>query len=171
MRSGVERRPADPTLAGMNHAELEEGGVLALDWEKLAKVAATGQAVIPAVAQEVETGTVLVVGFANEAALRETLRRGCAVFWSTSRNELWIKGETSGNVLELVEVRVNCEQNSLLYRVRVKPGQGACHTEAGGRARFGCYYRTVVSEGDDWRLVPAADEGRTLRAGGPGGAG
>lgn len=144
----------------MEHTELENGTTLALDWEKLCKVAATGQTVIPAVAQDVVTGVVLVVGFANEAALCETLRRGCAVFWSTSRNELWVKGATSGNVLELVEVRVNCEQNSLLYRVRVKPGMGACHTaQADGAARFGCYYR-VLSGGETPTLSLAPDEGR-----------
>ena len=70
-----------------------------------------------------------------------------AAFWSTSRNELWIKGATSGDVLELVEVRVNCEQNSLLYRVRPQ-GQGACHTvDAEGRSRAGCYYRRLAGDG------------------------
>ena len=79
-----------------------------------------------------------------------TRREGVAAFWSTSRNELWVKGATSGNVLELVEIRVNCEQNSLLYRVRLK-GEGACHTlDADGRARLGCYYRRLVGD----RLEP-----------------
>jgi phosphoribosyl-AMP cyclohydrolase len=66
-----------------------------------------------------------------------------AAFWSTSRDELWVKGATSGDTLELVEVRVNCEQNSLLYLV--KPlGQGACHTKgADGQARPSCYYRRI----------------------------
>jgi phosphoribosyl-AMP cyclohydrolase len=68
------------------------------------------------------------------------------VLWSTSRDELWHKGATSGDVLDLVEVRVNCEQNSLLYRVVPRTG-GACHTiGADGRARPVCYYRRVVSE-------------------------
>lgn len=144
----------------MNHTELEEGTTCAIDWNKLSKVAATGQSVIPVVAQDVATGVVLVVGFANEEALRETLQRGCAVFWSTSRNELWVKGELSGNVLELVEVRVNCEQNSLLYRVRIGAGQGACHTQqSDGQARFGCYYRSI-RDGETLQLEPATDEGR-----------
>ena len=65
-----------------------------------------------------------------------------ATFWSTSRNELWIKGATSGDMLELVDVRVNCEQNSLLYMVRLK-GEGSCHTKENGRARYGCYYRSI----------------------------
>ena len=78
------------------------------------------------VLQNAETGDVLFVGYANEHALRETLATKSAVLWSTSRNELWRKGATSGDVLDLVEVRVNCEQNSLLYRVR--PRGGVCHT-------------------------------------------
>jgi phosphoribosyl-AMP cyclohydrolase len=76
---------------------------------------------------------VLYLAYATQEALSETLRTRRAVLWSTSRNELWRKGETSGDVLDLVEVRVNCEQNSLLYRVRPRTG-GACqgqHREQG----------------------------------------
>ena len=66
------------------------------------------------------------------------------MLWSTSRDELWHKGATSGDTLDLVEVRVNCEQNSLLYRVRPTTG-GACHTTGpDGRARPGCYYRRLT---------------------------
>src|SRR5687768_9815745 len=73
-------------------------------------------------------------------------RRREAVLWSTSRDELWHKGATSGDVLDVVEVRVNCEQNSLLYRVIPRTG-GACHTTgADGRARPACYYRRVLTE-------------------------
>ncbi|MFT4901752.1 MAG: phosphoribosyl-AMP cyclohydrolase, partial [Lentimonas sp.] len=65
-------------------------------------------------------------------------------FWSTSRNELWIKGKTSGDYLKIEEVCVNCEQNSILYKV-TPAGKGACHTKNGeGVARSGCYYRRVV---------------------------
>jgi phosphoribosyl-AMP cyclohydrolase len=122
---------------------IEEGTELALDFQKLAKVGETGQAVIPVVLQDSASGEVLFVGYATEEALRETLRTRTAVLWSTSRNELWRKGETSGDVLELVEVRVNCEQNSLLYRVRLA-GRGACHTRgADGLPRRRCYYRRL----------------------------
>jgi phosphoribosyl-AMP cyclohydrolase len=75
--------------------------------------------------------------------LQHTLEHGVAAFWSTSRNELWVKGATSGDTLEIVEVRVNCEQNSLLYIVRPL-GAGACHTKnAQGRSRSSCYYRRI----------------------------
>jgi len=126
--------------------ELEEGSALSLDWEKLAKLGARGSRVVPVVLQHADSGEVLFVGYANAQALRETLARRQAVLWSTSRDELWHKGASSGDLLDLVEVRVNCEQNSLLYRVRPRTG-GVCHTRGpDGRARGRCYYRRVVSE-------------------------
>jgi phosphoribosyl-AMP cyclohydrolase len=130
----------------MGARELEEGTRLTLEFDKLGRIGARGQHVVPVVLQHADTGAVLFVGYANREALRETLRRREAVLWSTSRDELWHKGATSGDVLDLVEVRVNCEQNSLLYRVVPRTG-GACHTiDADGRARPSCYYRRVISE-------------------------
>ena len=126
---------------------LEEGTVLQLDFEKLRRFGERDQHVVPVVLQNADTGEVLFVGYANELALRETLRTRRTVLWSTSRDELWRKGETSGDVLDLVEVRVNCEQNSLLYRVRPRAG-GACHTrDASGQSRRGCYYRRLAESG------------------------
>jgi len=126
---------------------LEEGTVPMLDFEKLRKLAERDQHVLPVVLQNADTGEVLFVGYANELALREALRTRRAVLWSTSRNELWRKGETSGDVLDLLEVCVNCEQNSLLYRVRPRAG-GACHTrDASGHSRPGCYYRRLDGSG------------------------
>ena len=123
--------------------ELEEGTRAQLDFAKLRKIAETGQAVLPVVLQHADTGEVLFVGYANERALAETLRVRQAVLWSTSRNELWHKGATSGDWLDLVDVRVNCEQNSLLYRVR--PHGGVCHTkDETGKTRAACYYREVI---------------------------
>lgn len=127
--------------------EIEEGQQLRLDFTKLQKIAATGSEVVPAVAQDVESGEVLIVGYANQLALDTALEEKKATFWSTSRNELWIKGKTSGDFLELVEVRVNCEQNSILYKVRLA-GAGSCHTKgADGKARHGCYYRKLNDDG------------------------
>lgn len=136
----------------MSNSQLEEGSQLSLDFTKLRKIAAGREDVIPAVAQDASTGEVLILGYANRLALETALRERKAVFWSTSRNELWIKGLTSGDYLELLEVRVNCEQNSLLYRVR-PAGQGACHTKgADGRSRSGCFYRRIRPDGS---LEPA----------------
>ena len=128
----------------MNH-ELEEGTRAALDFDKLLSIGRSGHQVVPVVLQEADTKEVLFVGYANEEAFNETLRRRSAVLYSTSRNEIWHKGATSGDTLSLVDVRVNCEQNSLLYLVR-RDGAGACHTkDADGVARSGCYYRSFTS--------------------------
>ena len=135
----------------MNHQELEEGKKLNLDFTKLKKVTACSEDIIPAVAQDADTGEVLIVGYANKLAFETTLKENMATFWSTSRNELWIKGKTSGDYLEIVEVCVNCEQNSLLYRVRPK-GKGACHTkDSNGVSRTGCYYR-VIKNGSELKF-------------------
>jgi phosphoribosyl-AMP cyclohydrolase len=130
----------------MSDPALEEGTVLRLDFGKLRKIASGQADVIPAVAQDAQTGEVLIVGYVNELALQTALREKKATFWSTSRNELWIKGLTSGDFLELIEVRVNCEHNSILYKVR-PAGQGACHTKENGKARPGCYYRRLKADG------------------------
>ena len=123
---------------------LEEGLDVALDFDKVAKIGRSGHQVVPVVLQDADSGDVLFIGYANEEAYRLTLERGEAVLYSTSRQEIWHKGVSSGDVLELVDVAVNCEQNSLLYRVR-KAGAGVCHTtDADGVTRSTCYYRTVV---------------------------
>lgn len=92
---------------------------------------------VPVAVQEADTGEVLLVGFANAEAIRQTFEKGLATFWSRSRQELWTKGETSGNLLRLVEVRYNCEESTLLYRVRLE-GDAACHT--GNRT---CFFREL----------------------------
>ncbi len=98
---------------------LEEGSELQLDFTKLQKIAKTQLLVVPVVVQDADSHEVLVVAYANQQALDHSLKTGVATFWSTSRNDLWIKGATSGDTLEVVDVRVNCEQNSLLYLVRI----------------------------------------------------
>ncbi|MCY3914065.1 MAG: phosphoribosyl-AMP cyclohydrolase [Chloroflexi bacterium] len=127
--------------------ELEEGCDIALDFERF--FSASGHGVLPVVAQDVDSHDVLVLAHVNQAALEYTLREGVAAFWSLSRDRLWIKGETSGNQLDIVDVRVNCEQNSLLYLVRLRRG-GVCHTLEDGEARHSCYYRRIVGD----RLEP-----------------
>jgi phosphoribosyl-AMP cyclohydrolase len=127
---------------------LEEGTDLLIDFAKLDQVAQCGEALVPVAVQDADSEQVLFVAYANQAALEYALEYGVAAFWSTSRNELWVKGATSGDTLQLVEVRVNCEQNSLLYLVRPL-GEGACHTKAAdGKSRCSCYYRRI----EDGRL-------------------
>lgn len=137
-----------------SHFELEEGSELKLDFTKTDRVARCGEAVIPVVVQDADSLEVLITGYVNQEALEYALREKVATMWSTSRNELWIKGATSGEFLDLVETRVNCEQNSLVYLVRVR-GKGACHTKnSSGDPRYGCYYRRITPSG---RLENLAD--------------
>ena len=131
-----------------DHTRLEEGAELSLDWDKLARAAEVG-GLLPCAVQNVETGEVILVAYVNELALRTAVETRSAVFWSTSRNELWEKGKTSGETFDLLEVRVNCEQNSLLYIVRPRRG-GICHTRTQAGAARNCYYRRLNM--DSWRL-------------------
>ena len=81
---------------------------------------------IPALAQDAETNQVLMVAWMNADALRLTQETGDAHFWSRSRNEMWRKGATSGNILRVMEIRVDCDADTLL--LRVLPAGPACHT-------------------------------------------
>lgn len=125
--------------------ELEEGAVLRLDFCKLLKATDACPDILPVAVQNADTGEVILVAYANELALAKALETRSAVFWSTSRNELWEKGKTSGETFDLVDVRVNCEQNSLLYRVRPRRG-GICHTKNGAGEPRNCYYRRINFE-------------------------
>jgi phosphoribosyl-AMP cyclohydrolase len=121
---------------------LEEGTSLQLDFKKLAKATGVCPDIIPVAVQNIDTNEVILVAYTNETALRAALKSRTAVFWSTSRNELWEKGKTSGEVFDLVDVYVNCEQNSLLYKVRPRRG-GICHTRNHKGEARNCYYRRL----------------------------
>lgn len=88
----------------------------------------TPDGLVPAIVQDADTNSVLMMAWMNEASLRATLSEGRTVFWSRSRKEIWRKGDTSGNVQELVSIAVDCDGDTLL--VRVKPAGPACHTGA-----------------------------------------
>ncbi|HEY8240023.1 MAG TPA: phosphoribosyl-AMP cyclohydrolase [Kiritimatiellia bacterium] len=120
---------------------LEEGTDLQLDFDKLAK-AAKCPGVLPVAVQHVDTKEVILVAYANKQALDKSIETRSAVFWSTSRNELWEKGKTSGETFDLVDIRVNCEQNSLLFVVRPRRG-GICHTKNRQGQPRNCYYRRL----------------------------
>jgi phosphoribosyl-ATP pyrophosphohydrolase/phosphoribosyl-AMP cyclohydrolase len=100
---------------------------------------------VPAVIQDAETKDVLMLGFMNRAALEKTLREGSVTFWTRSRQKLWTKGETSGNVLRFAALRVNCNNDSLL--VLAHPVGATCHT-----GHPTCFYREAGEEGE-WRTV------------------
>ncbi len=91
---------------------------------------------IPAVVQDAETKQVLMVAYMNAESLAKTQATGETVFWSRSRGELWHKGETSGNVQRVREIRVDCDEDTLL--ILVDPAGPACHTGA-----VSCFFRTL----------------------------
>jgi len=96
---------------------------------------------VVAVIQHVETGQILMVGYMNRTALEVTLRERKACFWSRSRQKLWIKGETSGNILHVEEIRVDCDADALL--LRCTPVGPTCHTN-----ETSCFYRKVEANGE-----------------------
>jgi phosphoribosyl-AMP cyclohydrolase len=101
---------------------------------------------IAAIAQDADDGAVLMLAWMNAEALERTLATGEAHYWSRSRSELWRKGATSGQVQIVEEVRIDCDQDAVLLRVRPQGDGGACHV--GCRS---CFYRKV----QDGRLVEA----------------
>lgn len=121
---------------------IEECKELKLDFKKLKNALEKNGDIIPVAVQNIDTKEVILLAYVNEIALKMAIKTKTAIFWSTSRNELWEKGKTSGEVYDLCEVFVNCEQNSLLYKVRPRKG-GICHTQnIRGEAR-NCYYRKI----------------------------
>ena len=125
--------------------EIEEGSELQLDFSKLAKAAAACPTVIPVAVQNADTKEVILIAYTNELAMKETFRTRTLTLWSTSRNEFWIKGKTSGETFEVLEAYVNCEQNSLLYIARPRRG-GICHTKNKDGKPRNCYYRRIDFE-------------------------
>ena len=102
----------------------------------LAEVAFDGAGLVPAIAQQHDSGEVLMLAWMNAEALRETLTSGRVCYWSRSRRSLWRKGETSGHVQRLVELRYDCDRDALLLQIEQ---QGpACHTN-----RRSCFYHAL----------------------------
>ncbi len=97
-----------------------------------------GDGLIPAIAQQHDTGEVLMLAWMNAEALDLTLKSGEAHYWSRSRRALWKKGETSGQIQRVAEARIDCDQDAVLLKVRPQGDGGACHT--GERS---CFYRVV----------------------------
>ena len=95
---------------------------------------------IPAVIQDAQSAEVLMVGFMNEEALEITRRTGFATFFSRTRNTLWMKGETSGNRLQVVEILVDCDDDTVLVKVRREGDGRVCHT--GQRS---CFFRSLTN--------------------------
>lgn len=93
---------------------------------------------LPAIVSDWQTGEVLMFAWMNEEALKLTVRTGEAHFWSRSRGKMWRKGEESGNTLELVELRTDCDQDVVWLKAKVMGASKTCHT-----GRTSCFYRSV----------------------------
>src|SRR3989338_699635 len=102
--------------------------------QKLMPDFAKRNGLVVAIAQEAATGQVLMQAYMNEQAWKETLQTGYAVYWSTSRNELWRKGATSGDLQKVKEIYLDCDKDAVLLKVK-QIGVGACHTGS-----YSCFY-------------------------------
>ena len=126
--------------AALSREELEEGNVFAPRFD--------ADGLIPAITQHSETGDVLMFAWMNADALANTIETGEAWYWSRSRNELWHKGATSGQIQKITEIRTDCDQDVILLQV-VPQRAGACHVGYNS-----CFFRSVQkSESGDIRLT------------------
>ena len=100
---------------------------------------------VPAIAQDATTGEVLMMAWMNAEAVAKTLASGCVTYWSRSRQSFWIKGESSGNTQELVDLRIDCDRDCIL--VTVHQTGPACHTN-----RRSCFY-TSIQDGQEVELM------------------
>lgn len=112
---------------------LSEKAIATIKWDE--------QGLIPAIVQDAQTKAVLMMAYMNHQALQRTLDSGETVFWSRSRQTYWHKGETSGNTQQVVEVRIDCDADTLL--IMVNPAGPACHT-----GETHCFYRTLSEFND-----------------------
>lgn len=97
---------------------------------------------IPAIAQDVHTGDILMLAYINEEAFRNSVKTGKAHYWSRSRNKIWLKGESSGHIQEIKEILIDCDADTVIYKVH-QIGGAACHKGYGS-----CFYRVVDKSGN-----------------------
>ncbi len=128
----------------LSHDALEEGTSLAPRFD--------ANGLVTAIAQESDSGTVLMLAHMNEEALRLTLETGIAHYFSRSRGKIWKKGETSGETQKLIELRVDCDQDAVLLIVEQTGRGAACHT-----GRKSCFYRKAAVENDSASLMSTGD--------------
>ncbi|HYM99638.1 MAG TPA: phosphoribosyl-AMP cyclohydrolase [Aestuariivirgaceae bacterium] len=122
----------------MKDRDLEQGSALNPRYDSAG--------LIPVVAQHFRTGEVLMLAYMNDEALKLTIDTGEAHYWSRSRQKLWRKGETSGEVQHVIELRIDCDQDSILLKIEPGGKGAACHT-----GRRSCFYRSI--DGKTLRLA------------------
>lgn len=108
----------------------------------LNKIAWNDQGLVPAIAQDAESGEILMVAWMNREALKQTAEKGEAVYWSRSRKKLWHKGEESGHTQKVLEIRTDCDEDVILIKVE-QTGGIACHT-----GRKSCFFQKLDEQ--DW---------------------
>lgn len=124
-----------------NKKTLEEGSEISLQFKKR-------DGLLPVAVQEFKSGEILMIASVNREALTHSIKTKEAAFWSTSRNELWIKGATSGNRMTIQEILVDCDQDALIYKVSLESG-GVCHTKTeDGFHRKSCFYRKIDDDAE-----------------------
>ncbi len=128
-----------------SHEQIEEGSTFSPKFDDAG--------LIPAIVTDAASGDVLMFAWMNAEALRLTLDEGVAIFYSRSRGKLWKKGETSGEVLKVVEARTDCDQDVIWLKVEPQGRGAACHT-----GRRSCFYRVVRNAEGGFRLEPANAE-------------
>ena len=126
--------------------ELEEGLRLDPQFSKR-------EGLLPVAVQETGSGQLLILASVNKEALLKTLKTKMATFWSTSRKELWTKGDTSGDFLRVDKILIDCDQDALVYQV-TQLGNGVCHTyDSKGNHRKACFYREINLEKNDLQFI------------------
>lgn len=126
--------------------ELEEGLELNPQFDKRGGL-------LPVAVQETHSGQLLMLASLNEEALRQTMITGLATFWSTSRNKLWVKGESSGDFLTVDTILVDCDQDAFVYQVTLQ-GDGVCHTyDKQGKHRKACFYRNIDTQNKKLQFI------------------
>lgn len=118
------------------------GMLLMLSKKAIETIKWNNDGLIPAIVQDVKTKDVLMMAYMNYEALLQTMEQGETVFWSRSRQSYWHKGETSGNIQKVIEIRIDCDADTLL--ILVEPAGAACHT-----GQVHCFYRTIQAFNDN----------------------
>jgi phosphoribosyl-AMP cyclohydrolase len=126
-------QPPEPATV-LDKATLEEGSAFTPRFD--------ADGLIPCITTDAEDGQVLMLAYMNAEALRLTLETGVAHYWSRSRQSLWRKGDTSGQVQAVASLKTDCDQDALLMAVVPGGDGGACHT-----GRRSCFYRTIIRDG------------------------
>jgi phosphoribosyl-AMP cyclohydrolase len=135
----MNRKAFEFALRGAK-AEIEEGVEFAPKFD--------ADGLIVCIAQEASTGEILMVAYMNAEALKLTLQTGIAHYWSRSRNQLWRKGDTSGQVQTVIEARTDCDQDAILIKIQAGGDGRACHT-----GRKSCFYRRIEAQDGNICLV------------------